>query len=104
MVFRPAGDTTVLVADATGTANRATIPDDASGQKARYLMVSTNDPAVVAFVKFGSSTVAAAVTDSIPVPMNGVPVVMCVQGFSHVTAIRGGGSDQNVYLTPVEPA
>jgi hypothetical protein len=79
------------------------IPNDYSGAKARYLMIAA-DTAALVYIHFriGLTGGTAVVTDTI-VPANAVPLLVNVQGLTHVQA-RTSSSTGLLSLTPIEPA
>lgn len=89
-VFGPSGPTVTLAA--TTTTSRVALPS----RNVRF----HNGGSATVFVRFGDSTVTAAVTNAMPIPAGGVEM-FCHADATHIAAIYASGTG-TIYVTPGE--
>lgn len=80
----------------SGTSASATIPNDASGNVAKYIRVSAS---VAAYVRLGKTTATAVTTDMMVIPADSV--IMATAGNDKIAAIQVSGAGV-VQVSPLE--
>ena len=99
MFVKTAGEG-VELACTTGSAEIA-IPNDYAGKRARYLMIANDSLTLAIHFRVGQTGGTSVTTDTV-VPLNGVPIYVCVIGNTHIQAIMGSGT-ANLSMSAVEP-
>lgn len=89
--FSPGGTASIGATDATGSVAFGS----GSGQQIRVVSLSAN---ALAFIKFGDSSVEAAVTD-LPIVPGEIEIFTRNPADTHVAAICAGGEAATLYFT-----
>jgi hypothetical protein len=105
--IRVGGVGEVVTATATATAANAVPTLDSGAQPKRIMVQQLDGTTNFACIKFGGNAVAAT-TNDLPVPLNGVPLILDIRGYVHTdgvpyySAIRRNSTDVPLMVTPLD--
>jgi len=90
------------VAITNGASASVAIPNRSDGTRARWVLISIEDPSGTFYLQPGNSGVTASTTTSPCFTMNQGPIVLDVTGHTHIAARLVTVASSNLKVTPLE--